>query len=82
MNLNKIIEEEKEAFEKNFMNNGINGILEDKFQDTKILLIRSHINEYQKKIFENLVSEIEKIPTGMFDSTPYKKVLLDKLNTH
>ena len=49
------IEKVLKDFEKEFMNNGVNGVLDDKFQDAKVLIMRSFL----RTSLLNLLSEIE-----------------------
>jgi len=49
-----------EDFDGRFMNNGINGLFDDKFQDQKMLLIRKFFIDTLNKRdheFKNLISE-------------------------
>ena len=50
----KIIEE----FEGNFMNNGISGVLADKFQDPKMLLIRDFLLSSLHKVATEAIEAV------------------------
>jgi len=39
-------------FDGNFMNNGLNGVLPDEYQDPKMLLIKKFIEELYDKAYE------------------------------
>jgi len=46
-------------FNHRFMNNGINGVLPDKFQDADKLLIRDFYMQSQQKLLEAVLEELE-----------------------
>lgn len=66
--LEKARQEEKKDFEGAFMNNGINGVLDDQFQDPKMLLIRKHFTTAMQRACEAGRAEIVKEVEGMKDA--------------
>jgi hypothetical protein len=53
------IQEWEKDFNAQFMNNGVDGILDDKFQDQQMLLVKSFISKLLKEQEERHKREID-----------------------
>ncbi len=69
--IKKVMEECGEEFNSAFMNNGVNGLLDDNFQDPRMLIIKKHFKQSQKQLVEaiekELVSSIKKLTFEILD---------------
>ena len=63
MTLQTLQKEAREEFEAAFMNNGLNGVLDDKFQDARILTIKHFIDSLITKAYKQGVADsVECVP--------------------
>lgn len=51
---------------------------EEGVKEVKFIKCEDWVN-HRQKAYNEVVKEIEKLPTGLFDSTPYKEMLIEKL---
>jgi hypothetical protein len=65
--LSKHLQLVEEEFDSRFMNNGVNGILDDKFQDEKMLLVKDFL-------LSQIRTAVEKTTKEIYDTT------CDKMN--
>jgi len=54
--------------------------LEKKIYKMSITQLENFIDKLLATQRKEIIKMIEKLPTGMFDSTPYKKIIIAKLN--
>ena len=56
-------EKRQDLFNGNFMNNGVEGVLDDKFQDPKMLIVRDFHTESIHQAEQSLLKQILALPT-------------------
>lgn len=55
-------------FNGRFMNNGVNGILDDKFQDQKLLLVKDFISSLLEQQKKEIIEEVKENQKGQFEN--------------
>ncbi len=57
--IQQVLQECEEHFDGFFLNNGVDGLLEDNFQDPKMLIVKRNFQQSQKKLIDAVIEVLD-----------------------